>query len=408
MNKRHFSAAHFRGGILGALLCFLSCQSYSAAPTIREELAWANSGFAFNLLQQLAAEQPGSNIFISPYSASTVLQMVSSGAAGTTQTEMRHALGISAMTPGNLFVANRETGGLINRKNTNFLLTAANAVWYKAGAPIERAFIEDDLLFFGAKVEGVDFSNPSSVAAINAWASEETRGKINQIASYPMDPRTQLFLANAVYFLGAWENPFDTNDTTPQFFYLNNGGWETVSMMSQTGSFNYCQTNGYQAVQLPYRGGDLAMYVFLPLPGTNLVDILGAMSGESWLQDIQPAFSAQQGTLNLPKFDLDYRVSLVPALKGLGMRAAFSNNADFAGISTKERLSISDVKQEAVVTVNELGTEAAAVTTVTIVGTVVGPVPPQAFQMDVDRPFLFVIQDQQAGMILFMGTVFQP
>jgi serpin B len=405
MKRRHISAAIFGGGFLIAYLCFPSCQCYSASLPAEQELDLANTSFAFNLLQQIGAEQPGTNIFISPYSASTVLQMVSTGAAGTTLTEMREALCTTSLTTPALCIANKEIHGIINNKNTNFLLSTANAVWYKTGIAIEPSFTEDNERFFGARVSPVDFSNPATVDTINAWASDETRGKITQVATYPMDPAIRLFLANAVYFLGTWQNPFDTNDTTNQPFFLNGGGQETVPMMSQNATFNYCEGNGYQAVQLPYKGGDLSMYVFLPGPGTNLADFVGAMNAESWQEVIQSNFTAQQGTVSLPRFNLNFQASLVPALKALGMKTAFTDDADFSKITTGERLLISAVQQQAVVEVNELGTEAAAVTTVTIVG---AAVPGNTFQMTVNRPFLFVIEDQQAGAILFMGTVFQP
>jgi serpin B len=129
------------------------------------------------------------------------------------------------------------------------------------------------------------------------------------------------------------------------------------------------------------------------------------MNGAWWQQAIQVDFAQQRGTVVLPKFNLNYAVDLVPPLEALGMTTAFTPNADFAKIS-RQPLSISAVKQQAVVEVNEKGTEAAAVTTVTVVATF-APAPP-TFQMIVDRPFLFIIEDQQAGTILFMGAVFEP
>lgn len=407
MNGRNISAANFRGGRIAALLCFLCCQSHAAVLTDHEELASANSGFAFNLLKQLVTEQPGSNIFISPYSASTVLQMVSTGAAGTTRTEMQQVLGTIDLPPAALYEANKEIGGIINTRNTNFVLTTANAVWYRKGTPIEPAFIEGNEEFFGAEVEGLNFGEPASADIINAWASEETQGKIDQIVSWPMDPALRLFLANAVYFHGNWEYQFDTNYTTNRVFYLAGGGQESLPMMEQTGSFSYCATNGYQAVRLPYQGSNLAMYVFLPSPDSSLEELLGTMSGQWWQQAINVDFTEQNGTVVLPKFNLNYAVVLNEPLEALGMKTAFTEDADFSKIS-REPLSVSAVKQQAIVEVNEAGTVAAAVTTVTIIATVVPADPPQPFQMIVNRPFLFFIEDKQAGTILFMGAVFDP
>jgi serpin B len=390
---------------MATLLCFLAYQSHAAVTRSQQELASANAGFAFNLLQQLATEQPGTNIFISPYSVSTVLQMVSTGAEGTTRTQMQQMLGTLDMQPDALNEANRQIGDIIDSRNANFVLTAANSVWYRSGMPIEPSFIEGDEHYFGAKVEGLNFNDSSSVDAINAWAAEATRGKIDQIVSAPIDPSVRLFLANAVYFLGNWQSPFDTNKTMGRDFYLSGGDQEMTPMMEQTAMFSCCQGNGYQAVRLPYKGGDLAMYVFLPGPDSSVQELIGMMNGAWWQQAIQADFAEQQAIVVLPKFDLNYVVDLVPPLEALGMTTAFTPAADFLKIS-KEPLDISAVKQQAVVEVNETGTEAAAVTTV-IVGTTVA-LPPPTFQIIVDRPFLFFIHDEQAGTILFMGAVFNP
>jgi serpin B len=177
-------------------------------------------------------------------------------------------------------------------------------------------------------------------------------------------------------------------------------------MMQQSTNFNYYQTNGYQAVELPYQGTNLAMYVFVPDSTSSLEELLGATSGPWWQQTVDDNFSMQPGTITLPKFNLNYKVGLVEPLQALGMVTAFTDFADFSGISRDGGLKISDVTQQAIVEVNEEGTVATAVTTISVIATVVAVNPP--FEMIVNRPFLFVIQDQQAGTILFMGAVFNP
>jgi serine protease inhibitor len=401
MKRRNFWAANLV--LIATLLS--SGQSRAEVNAGQLELTAANAGFAFDLMQQIAAEQPGTDIFISPYSVSTVLQMVSTGAAGTTKTQMQQMLGTFDIKPVALNEANKVLGSIIDSRNTNFLLTTANAVWYRSGMMIEPPFIQGDEQYFGAKVEGLNFNNPAAADIINAWAAQETHGKIDRIVSPPIDPAVQMFLANAVYFLGNWELPFDTNNTRGRVFYLSDGGQETIPMMEQTATFSCCQGNGYQAVRLPYKGGDLAMYVFLPSPDSSVQELLSTMNGAWWQQTIQADFVEQEAVVVLPKFDLNYNVDLVPPLEALGMTTAFTQNADFSGIS-RQPLAISAVKQQAVVEVDEKGTEAAAVTTVTVVATVATPPPP--LQIIMDRPFLFFIEDQQAGTILFMGAVFNP
>jgi serpin B len=406
MNTKNIMPASFRGGLTGVLLALVCCESHAAPLASPAALAAANNGFAFNLLKQLAAEQPGSNIFISPYSAATALQMVCSGAEGTTRTEIQQMLGTIDLSPRALYEANKAIDNIINNKNTNYVLTAANAIWYLSGFPIEPSFIKGNEDYFGAKVAGLDFGEPSAAGVINAWASEATQGLINQIVKSPMDPALRVLLANAVYFHGTWEYQFNTNYTTNRPFYLPSGDTESIPMMQQSTNFNYYQTNGYQAVELPYQGTNLAMYVFVPDSTSSLEELLGATSGPWWQQTVDDNFSMQPGTITLPKFNLNYKVGLVEPLQALGMVTAFTDFADFSGISRDGGLKISDVTQQAIVEVNEEGTVATAVTTISVIATVVAVNPP--FEMIVNRPFLFVIQDQQAGTILFMGAVFNP
>lgn len=396
----------FRVGLATALLSLLSCLSSSALPAVQSELSAANTAFAFNLLKELVKEQPTSNIFVSPYSASTVLQMVGTGAAGSTLTEMQEALSTTNLTEPGVEQGNKDIAAIINAPNTNFDLTAANAIWYQKGMPVMPAFLENNQKYFGATVDGVNLSAPSTIPLINNWASEETHCKITKIVS-DIPPDVRMILANAVYFLGSWVSPFDTNLTTERSFYLNGGGQDTVPMMQQTGVFPYCETNGYQAIALPYKGGDLEMFVFLPSDGSSLGDLLSTMNAESWQQAISHDFLMNKGMIVLPKFNLTYSANLIPPLEALGMRTAFTREANFSKISSEKPLYIGGVQQQAMVDVDELGTEAAAVTTVTVISTAV-EFYPNPFQMIVNRPFLFFIEDQQTATILFSGVVLDP
>jgi serpin B len=401
MKAKGILPAIFRVVLISLLLSWC-VRTATAEPVAEQDLQSANADFSFNLLQQLATELPASNIFISPYSASTVLQMVSTGAESTTLSEMQTALCTTNLSLSTLDNGNKEIGTLINAPNTNFILSTANAVWYQQGLPLQKSFIHGDRRFFAAKVAGLDFSSPAAIKTINLWASQETHGKITDIVQ-ALPAGTAMILANAVYFFGNWQNPFDTNLTKNGTFYLPGGGQVSVPMMQQTGTFGYYAGDDFQAVRLPYRGNDLAMYVFLPATGTSVHDLLNEMNGDWWQETVNGSFSVEQGTIELPRFDLNFGDSLVPALQGLGMETAFTPAADFSGISS-DPLYISDVEQQAIVKVNELGTEAAAVTTVITVTSVMGP----SFDINANRPFLFFIEDEQAKMILFAGVVLDP
>jgi len=393
-----------RGVAVGALLVLVGGFHSHAAPVDQAKLALANSDFAFTLLTQLAAEEPGSNIFISPYSASMALQMVATGAEGATLAQMNDALCTTNLQESVVESGAKEIAAIVNARNTNFVLITANAVWYRAGLPIFQNFITANRDYFGATVEGLDFDEPSAVNLINEWASEETHGKIDKIINGPIPADVEMFLANAVYFLGSWQSPFSPSLTVGRIFTLDGGGQKTVPMMQQTAFFGYAATSSYQAVRLPYKGGDLAMYVFLPNAGSSVETVLSSLNGESW-QQVTNGLKPENGNLSLPKFNSTYSASLVPPLEAMGMKTAFTPGANFSKISSLKPLYIGAVEQQALVEVNEAGTVAAAVTTITVVTTAM---PMLQFQMAVNHPFLFFIEDEQAGTILFSGIVYDP
>jgi serine protease inhibitor len=395
--------------LIAVLVSFIGLHQAAASLTDQEALSAANNGFAFKLLKQLAKDQPVANIFISPYSASTVLQMVGSGATGQTKTEMQQVLGTTGLSSDAVSTANKEIAQSLNSGNTNITLTTANAIWYQQGAPMKPEFIARNQKFFGSTVAPLNFADPHSVDIINAWANEKTHGKISRIADGMIDPiYTRLFLANAVYFKGKWADPFDAKDTKDRPFHLRSGSQKDVPMMTQTKTFTYRRGTGYQAVRLPYEDENLAMYVFLLDTNSNPEKLIGIMNGDTWQRVTKPGFSEKEGTVVLPKFKLEYSVELEQPLQALGMKMAFNpTNADFSGIAPQ--LFISAARQKTFIEVKEEGTEAAAVTgmVVPVAGGIEMP-RPIPFQMIVDRPFLFLIEDKPTGTIIFMGVMFDP
>ena len=349
----------------GVLLCFAGLTVLAAAPADQEKLASANTGFAFDLLKQIAGEQPGTNIFISPFSVSTVLQMVGNGAAGETKAEMQRVLKTAGLPAETLNAACKDLNQSLNSQ-TNVILNLANAIWYKEGFHLKPGFVSDNKNFFLAELAGVDFGKPESAQTINDWADTSTHGKIKEVVQLPFPPLTRVILANAIYFKGKWDRPFDKQAHQAHVFHLSCPADEKqVPMMWQHGHFNYQQGDGFQAVRLPYAGRRLQMYLFLPDTNSSPAKLLADLNADTWRDKILPKFQDKEGSLALPRFKLDYDVTLNDPLKALGMRQAFGNGADFSAMAD-EPLFVSEVKQKSFVEVNEEGTEAAAVTTVTM------------------------------------------
>lgn len=392
------------GMLVGVGLCFAAGLPGAAAPGM-ENLAAANNGFTFDLARQIAKEQPDKNIFLSPFSAATALQMAAVGAASQTRAEMERVLHTIHFPPAELNAAWKNLRDSL-ASQTNVTLVLANGIWYQKQLRLKPDFVAANQNFFGAELAGVDFQKPDSAALINAWAQKATQGKIQNVAQFPFPPDTRLLLANALYFKGQWAEPFDKKQTAPRDFHLPDGAAKAIPMMSRSGKFRYQETSAFQAVILPYAGDRLEMILFLPATNSSPQKLLAGWDGESWRDQILPRFTEREGTLRFPKFKLNDDRVLNAALKALGMRRAFSDQADFSAMADQP-LAISQVKQKSYVAVDEEGTEAAAVTTVTMRALALR-MPEKPFEMMVDRPFLFVIADRPTQMILFTGLVNDP
>ena len=392
--------------LAGMLMCVVGWPALAASPADEARLAAADTGFAFGLVKELAREQPAKNIFISPYSISTVLQMVCNGAAGSTKQEMASVLGTSGLETQALNEACKELDQSIRSAQSNVVLSIANAIWYRVGVELRPTFVSVNQDFFGAKMDALDFTDPRSSGIINTWADENTHGRIKQIISGSMPSDAQVILANAIYFKGSWERKFDPKATKERAFHLQDRRQPQVAMMQQSGEFQYQEGKGCQSVRLPYAGGRLGIYVLLPEAGSSVEKLLASLDAQSWQNQLWRQFVSRKGSLVLPRFKLEYGAELKRPLTAMGMTLPFSRGADFSGMSPTP-LYLSEVRHKSFVEVNEEGTEAAAVTLgVMRHSSVQRPIAP--FEMVVNRPFLFVIEDNLTNAILFMGVVFDP
>ena len=374
-----------------------------AAPA---QLVAANTAFALGLMNQVAQARPDANVFISPFSVSSALQMVGNGAAGETKAEMQRVLQAAGLSADSLNAACKDLNQQLATRQ-DVILNLANGLWFQQGFHLKSAFVDANRKFFQARLAGVDFGKPSSARTINAWADQQTRGKIKEVVQFPFPPLTRLVLANAIYFKGQWVEPFEKRLTRPREFHLPDGQAKRTPMMAREGSFVYRETAEFQAVRLPYKGG-LQMELFLPSTNSSPQKLLTALAAPgNWQQAARSGFSLEEGSVILPKFRIEYDVQLNQALKALGLKRAFTAHADFSGIAD-EPLAISQVKQKSYVDVNEEGTEAAAVTSVTMTALAIRRPPPKQFAMILDRPFFFVISDAASGSLLFMGIVNNP
>jgi serpin B len=374
------------------------------------ELAEGNQAFALDLYQALLEEEDG-NLFYSPYSISAALAMTYAGARNVTEKEMAEVLHFKlpqdrlhpAFNALDLLLTSRGGDG-----DDGFQLNIANALWGQKGYEFLSEFLDMLAENYGAGLRVLDFGRDPEKARqiINDWVYEKTEEKIEDlIPKGIIDPATRLVLTNAIYFNADWRYPFEKSDTYDGDFHLVDGTVVTVPLMSQTESFRYGEGEGYQAIALPYVGGEMEMVIILPSVGQfeNFERSLNAEKVNEILNSVQTTEVA----LTLPKFEFESDFSLSEILIEMGMPSAFGMGAgtDFSGIDGTLNLAIKEVIHKAFVSVDEEGTEAAAATAVIIAEMAAVA---DATEMRIDRPFIFMIRDMETGTVLFLGRVMNP
>jgi len=374
-------------------------------------LVSGNSAFAFDLYQALREEE--GNLFYSPYSISLALAMTYAGASGETAQQMADTLHF-ALSPDALHPAfnslDIELGqrgeGAEGADGEGFRLNIVNAIWGQKDYQFLTTFLDVLAENYGAGLRLLDFINTpeESRITINNWVSDQTEGRIEDlIPQGVIDALTRLVLTNAIYFNAAWQYPFDEDITEDGTFYLLNGGEVIVPMMSQTESLSYAEGDGYQAVELLYDGGELSMIILLPQAG-QFEAFEGSLDAQQ-VDGIIAGLEAGEVALTMPKFEFESDFGLKETLAAMGMPVAFSEDADFSGMTGNRDLFIADVIHKAFVSVDEAGTEAAAATAVVMTLTAAPEIP---VEVTVERPFIFLIRDIETGTILLVGRITNP
>jgi serpin B len=412
----------------GILVMSVTGCSYAGAPADANLppdarlVAHGNNCFALELYRKLPGEK--GNLFFSPYSVSAALAMTYAGARGQTQEQMARVLCFptSAPTLQKLGAAGQPLspeqfaqafGRIIKNLNARggqnkYELRVANALWGQKGYEFLPGFVQLVEKEYEGKLQTVDFVAAAEQArrTINAWVEKQTNDKIKDLISPGMlDALTRLVLTNAIYFKGNWARQFETKQTQDAPFTLLDGSTVQVPMMNQQAEFGYAQIESLQALEMPYVGEALSMVVLLPKEQAGIGTLEKSLTAQNlakWLD----AMRKREVIVAMPKFKMTSKFGLNDVLQSMGMTDAFSDRADFTGMTRRRDLFISAVIHQAYVDVNEEGTEAAAATGVTMKALSVGPGQTPIFRAD--HPFLFLIRDKASGSILFLGRTMNP
>ena len=358
-----------------------------------------NSTFTFEFIDRVNSAAGGS-YFVSPLSLQFLLGMTLNGAQGETAGEICDVLGYGA---GETDAVNDYAQEMLKQlpgldKKTK--LTIANAIFADKAYPLLPTYESALQQHYAAEVENLDFSDgPATLKRINDWCSNNTNGLFKNILD-KVDPEVQAYLLNAMYFKSQWAEKFEKKNTSAKDFYVGTCEPIPVQMMKQVKKFDYSENESFQAVRLPYGNGAYSMVVLLPMAGRSDKDITAFLKQTDWNVFLRQ-MDLREVDLWLPKFETTYHIDLEEMLAAMGMPLAFNPAAaDFSAMAQPSPY-LSAVTQDAIVKVDEEGTEAAVVSKAHFGKATAAPFDRAVFHAD--HPFLYLITEKSTGAVLFAG-----
>ncbi|XP_032398747.1 alpha-1-antitrypsin homolog isoform X1 [Etheostoma spectabile] len=365
------------------------------------KLSSPNADFAFALYKSLNNNTTaGQNIFFSPLGISTALSMLSTGASGETHRQLFSSLGYSTFTQTQVNEAYKHLVDMHGNSQESQQLDVGNGVAVRSGfSPLEK-FLKDVKHYYSADIFNVDFTKPAEAAAqINTFIANKTKDKIKDMVN-DLDPDMAIVLTNYVYFKGLWKTPFSRDATHKTDFNVDKTTKVQVDMMIRKGDYDtyWDVDNHTTVVMLPYKG-NTSMMIVLPDEG-KMKEVEGYIN-KDYIKHWRDSVSMKYVDLYLPKFSISADAPLENTLKEMGITDAFENKADFSGMS-EVPLKVSKASHKALLSVAEMGTEAASSTIFEAVFL------SKPRSVKINRPFLVFILENVTGSILFMGKINNP
>lgn len=387
-----------------------SASRAAGSPEDASAAAASLDAFGFDLYRRVSST--GGNLVFSPASIAIALSMANAGARGETATQMESVLhsGAGAASGNGMNSLDQALAALSGSfpdgagKPMEVKLHIANAPFAQGGMKIQQAYLDILASRYGAGLRLVDYNGDAAGACklIDDWVSDQTEKRIPKLLD-SLDPATRLVLVNAIYLKAPWQTPFLDEATADASFTRPDGTTVSVPTMNASLETRYASGSGWQAVELPYVGGSLAMTIVVPNDMTAFERSLDAARFDT----IAGALSPAMVNLSLPRFKTETSRDLAPVLADMGMPLAMNpDRADFSGITSDEALYVSRVVHQANISLDEKGTEASAATAVIMASATA--VPGEIVTLHVDRPFLFALRDTKTGAILFLGRIVDP
>lgn len=389
------------------------------APASASELksaARAVNNFSFDLFRQLGEEKKGESFFASPFNVNGCLGMVLAGARGETEASLAQGLRCEELKGDRVHAGIAALNSSAVTRGDGVNISIANRVFADNDFQVESGFKNVTEQTYGAEARNLPIRSDSEASrqTINAQIEADTNGRIKDLL--PQDSLTSdsvMVLTSAIHFKGDWKAAFDKNNTYSERFAGSKGG--EVDMMHQTGDFKYAamkfdgtraggwnDQGDFKAIELPYKNERFSMVAMVPVGDRKLEELEAHLNADT-LDNIGNQMSKGEVDVALPKFKTESDFSLKPALQKMGMENLFAG-ADLSGINKEADLCVSDVFHKANVEVNEEGSEFAAAT-----GAVIALESCRmSDEFKADRPFVYMIKDNESGAVLCTGRVTNP
>lgn len=367
-----------------------------------EKFAQSYMSFALTMLQNMGTEEE--NVLLSPLSIQTALAMTANGAVGTTQEQILNLLGGDlSMEQLNGYLSDYVDGLTDDREGVVHL---ANSIWLRDEAQrlqVRQDFLQSSVELFNAQVFRATF-DVNTVKDVNSWVNEQTDGMISKLLDR-LDEWAVMLLLNALSFEASWETVYENSDVSEGKFTAADGRTQKVDMLQSTEDRCLKDELAVGFIK-PYAGGNFSFVAMLPNAGVSLQDYVTSLTAEKLLQTLHDA-SGGRVKVRLPKFTVNYSNELGSVLKQLGIVDAFnSETADFSSMATSTfgNIYISSVMHKSFIRVDQKGTQAGAVTSVEMNDECIGEVEGM-LTLTLDRPFVYMIIDNETGLPIFIGTL---
>jgi len=362
----------------------------------------SNNQFGFDFYQKI---RTNSNFVFSPASISSAFAMTYNGAAGNTFNEMAQVFHFNK----NLIEFNSDYKNLftLDEKQKDFQFYNANSLWIQEGLEIEHDFLDVNKTYYEASLNLMDFikNAEKSRITINDWVSKKTHNKINDLLGpSSIDNATRLVLVNALYFKGSWKKQFKKDHNTKENFQVGKRDYIETEFMNTSINTWYFQDKYAEIVDIPYSNDDYSLMVIVPKCYRKFKKLEKKLNFEYYNNFIAKK-EKKQVKLSIPKFNIKSDYDLGETLIKMGLKDAFTSNADFSGITKQEKLYISEAIHKATIEINEEGTEAAAATAVVMRKT---SVLLDNIELKIDKPFIYILRNNKTNCIYFMGKIVNP